>query len=220
MTDPPPRRDRRNLIDEAFDAVRANSAGKSRAEVEQLLRDELSARGIDFPDYLIRRAADVLAHPGGVLGKVRMLRFGIAALAELAAKANALSDLLTGADPGVGAVEDPADRASAWVEVILNADGKGVLRSRRARLGLLAHERDQVAVRLQRSETATAGTVVAAYVDDFWVGTLGHRHGLRYLPAISAARERGERGLLALGVSTVEPDAEPSLRIALTETAR
>jgi hypothetical protein len=56
-------------------------------------------------------------------------------------------------------------------------------------------------------------------VDEFRVGTLTRRDGARYLPAISAARERGERGLLTLGLSTVEHDGQPRLRIARTETA-
>lgn len=70
MTDPLPERDRRTDIWDAINAVRANCAGKSRDEVEQLLRDELSQRGIDYPESLIRPAADVLSHPRGLLGQV------------------------------------------------------------------------------------------------------------------------------------------------------
>lgn len=219
MTGPPPRRDRRTDLKDAIDAVRANSAGKSRDEVEQLLRDELAERGIDFPEPLIGAAADVLAHPRGprgLLSQARMLRFGMRTLAEMAAASTALSDVL--AERGVRATKDPADRMSAWVDVLLDEDGQGVLRSRRERLSLPADARDQVAVRLQRVETAPSGTVVAAYVDELRVGTLTRKDGLRYLPAIAAGRERGERGLLTLGLSTVAHDAQPRLRIAPTET--
>jgi hypothetical protein len=217
MTDPPPWRGRRTPFNDAFDAVQANCAGKSRDEIEQLLRDELTARGVDFPESLIRRAADVLAHPHGLPGKVAGLRFFLRFLAEVSAASDALSDFLT--NQGVGAIKDPADRTSAWVDVLLDDDGNGVLLSRRARLGLPAGARDQVAVRLQRVEPAAARGVIAAYVDEFRVGTLTRRDGARYLPAISAARERGERGLLTLGLSTVEHDGQPRLRIARTETA-
>ena len=134
-----------------------------------------------------------------------------------AAESDHLSDILTGADPGAGPIKDPADPTSAWVEVILDDDGKGVLLTRRERLGLMADVRDQVAVRLERNESTTPGSSVGAYLDDHRVGTLSHKDGLRYLPAISAARDRGERELLTLGIATVDDRAQPRLRIAQIE---
>jgi hypothetical protein len=215
MTDPPPWRERRSPVKDAFDAVRANCAGKSRDEVEQMLRNELAERGVDVPERLISAAAGVLAHPRGLLGQVRVLRFGVTAVAEWVAASDALSDFLS--NHGVGAIKDPADPTSTWVDVILDEDGKGVLRSRRERLSLPAGARDQVAVRLQRVETATSGTVVAAYVDEFRVGALPRRDGRRYLAAIAAGAERGERRLLTLGLSTAAQDGQPRLRIAPAE---
>lgn len=216
MTSQPPggRRRAHGSVGDALDAVRANSAGKSRGEIEQLLRDELAARGIELPEPLICSAADVLARPRGLLGHLRMLRFGVRALAAMASAASAISDVLEGADPGVGAVSDPAERPSAWVDVILDDDGRSALRSRRARLGLLAGARDQMAVRLEQHESPRSDIVVYAYVDADRVGTLVREDGVRYVPAISAARARGGRGLLTLGISTVEQDAQPRLRIA------
>jgi hypothetical protein len=220
MSGPRPGRDRRSAVKDAFDAVQANCAGKSRDEVEQLLRDELTARGVDFPESLIRAAADALARPVGLHGQVAVLRYFLRALAETASASNALSEMLTGAHPGAGAIKDPADRTSAWAEVILDENGTTTLRSRRERLGLPSGVRDQVAVRLERAGTATSDELVGAYVDEYQVGTLTRRDGLRYLPAISAALQRGERGLLVLGLSSVEPDASLRLRIALAEPAR
>jgi hypothetical protein len=220
MTSPPPRRNRRADMKDAIDAVRANCAGCSRDEVEQLLRTELAARGLDSPEPLIGAAADVLAHPRSpraLTGYARMMRFGLRTLAEMVSSSDALSDFLT--DHGVGAIKDPADQTSAWVDVLLDDDGKGVLRLRRERLSLPAGARDQVAVRLQRVETGTTGGVVAAYVDELRVGTLTRKDSVRYLPAVAAGRERGERGLLTLGLSTVERDAQPRLRIAPAEQA-
>jgi len=217
MTFPPPRRDRRTAVQDAFAAVRANCAGKSRKEVEQLLRDELTGRGAEFPESLIRASADVLARPRGLPGQLRMLRFGLRALTATASEANAISRILSGADPGIGAIKDPADPASSWADVILDGEGKSALRTRRERLGLLTGVRDQVTVRLERIDTGSSGSSVAAYVDEHRVGTLAHTDGLRYLPAISAGRERGERGLLTLGLSTVEHDGRLRLRIAPTQ---
>jgi hypothetical protein len=220
MTGPHPGRDRRSAVKDAFDAVQADCAGKSRDEIEHLLSDELTARGVDLPESLIRAAADVLARPRGLRGRVNVLRYLLRTLAEVAAASNALSEMLTGAHPGAGAIKDPADRTSAWVDVILDENGTSTLRSRRERLGLAAGVRDQVTVRLERAGTATSGALVAAYVDEHRVGTLTRRDGSRYLPALSAAQERGERGLLTLGLSSVEPDAQPRLRIALALTAQ
>ena len=215
MTGPPPRGHRRTAVSDAFDAVRANSAGKSRAEVEQLLREELAERGVEFPESLIGAAADILAHPRGLRSQVAALRFVLRALAAWHSASSRLTESF--ADTGFGAIKDPADRTSAWVDVLLDDDGKSVLRSRRARLGLRADARDQVAVRLQPVETAASGGVVAASVDELRVGTLTHKDGLRYLPAIAAGRERGERGLLTLGLCTMDHDAQPRLRIAPAE---
>lgn len=221
MTSPPPGGNRRtsDRMREAFDAVRANCEGKSRDEIERLLRDELAARGIEIPDSLIRPAADVLGSPRWLRGQIRMLRFGLRMLAVIDSESRAISDIFTGADPGVGAIKDPADPTSAWVDVVLDDDGKSALRMRRERLRLVAGARDQVAVRLERNETAVSGSLVDAYVDGDRVGTLTHGDGLRYLPAISAGRQRGERGLLTLGICTVEQDSRPRLRIAPTGTA-
>jgi hypothetical protein len=90
--------------------------------------------------------------------------------------------------------------------------------SRRERLSLPAGAGGRVAVRLQRVESPTTGSVVAAHVDELRVGTLTRRDGSRYLLAIAAGRDRGERGLLALGCRTVEHDAVPRLRIAPAES--
>ena len=215
MTGPPPQGHRRTAVSDAFDAVRANSAGKSRAEVEQLLRDELAERGVELPDPLIQAAAEVLAHPRGLRGQMAAVRFFLRSLAELDAASRKLSDSF--AATGVGAIKDPADRTAVWVDVILDDDGKTVLRARRARLSLPADARDQVAVRLQPVETATSGSVVVVAVDELRVGTLTDKDGLRYLPAIAAGRERGERTLLTLGLSTVERDGQLRLRITPTE---
>jgi hypothetical protein len=217
MTGPPPWGHHRTAVSGVFDAVLAKSTGKSRDEVEQLLRDELAERDVEFPDSLIRAAADVLAHPRGLRGQVAAVRYMLRWLAELHSASSKLTDSF--ADAGVGAIKDPADRTSAWVDVLLDDDGKGVLRARRARLALPAGTRDQVAVRLQTVENATSGGVVAASVDELRVGALTHKDGLRYLPAIAAGRQRGERGLLTLGLSTMTPDAEPRLRIAPAEPA-
>jgi hypothetical protein len=215
LTDPPPRRDRRPIayID-ALEAVSAKSAGKSRAEVEQLLRDELTERGLESPESLIRSAADVLTRPRGLFGHARTVRFGLRPAPGMASGAGWIADILAAGEAGAGPIKDPADRTSGWVDVLLDDGGKTVLRSRRERLSLPADARDQVAVRLQRVETATSASVVAAYVDEFRVGTLTRKDGVPYLPAIAAGRERGERGLLTLGLSTMTSDAEPRLRIA------
>jgi hypothetical protein len=215
VTGPPPGRDRRTGIKDAIDAVRAKSAGKSRDEIEQLLRAELVERGVDFPESLIRAAADVLAHPRGLRGQVAALRYAVRSLAALHSASSTLTDGFAAA--GVGAIKDPADRTAAWVDVVLDDNGRDALRSRRARLSLPANARDQVAVRLQRVEAATSDSVVAASVDELRVGTLTHADGVRYLPAIAAGRERGERGLLTLGLSTMGHDAQPRLRIAPAE---
>lgn len=153
MADPPHDSSRRRSdpVDEAFEAVRAQAAGKNRDEIRQLLKDELTARGVDLPEGLIWSAADVLAHPHGLSSKVRMLRFGWRMLASIASESDALSDLFEGRNAGQGAISDPAARMSGWVEVILDDHGKAVLRSRRKRLGLTEAARDQVAVRLEHS---------------------------------------------------------------------
>src|SRR5215467_10776492 len=153
MSGPPPRgdHDTSGAIKDALDAVAANCYGKSRDEIEELLRDELAARRIEIPETLIRSAADVLARPRGVSGPMRMMRLALRTLTSMASAAAAMSDMLSGADPGLGAIKDPADRTSAWVDVVLDDEGRATLRSRRARLGLQASVGDQVAVRLERS---------------------------------------------------------------------
>jgi hypothetical protein len=220
MTGPPPRRDRRPIAYlDALEAVAAKSAGKSRDEVEQLLRDELTERGLESPESLIRSAADALTRPRGLFGHARTVRFGLRSAPWMASGAGWIPDILAAEEAGAGPIKDPADRTSGWVDVLLDDGGKRVLLSRRERLSLSADARDQVAVRLQTVETATSGGVVAASVDELRVGVLTHKDGLRYLPAIAAGRERGERGLLTLGLSTVEREAQPRLRIAPAEPA-
>jgi hypothetical protein len=59
MTGPPPGRDRCTGIKDAIDAVRAKSAGKSRDEIEQLLRDELVDRASSFLNPSSERGARV-----------------------------------------------------------------------------------------------------------------------------------------------------------------
>lgn len=215
MTGPPPGRSRRTDLTDAIDAVRAKCAGKSRSEVEQLLRDELTECGVEFPETLIHGAADVLAQPRGLRGQAAALRYFLLSLAEVHAASGTLTDSFAAA--GVGAIKDLADRTAAWVDVILDEDGKGVLRSRRERLSMPTDGRDQVAVRLRRVEAATSDSVVAAYVDELRVGTLMREDGVQYRSAIAAARERGERGLLTLGLATIADDAQPRLRIAPAE---
>jgi hypothetical protein len=154
----------------------------------------------------------------GCAAKLLGLRIFLQLLRSIASASDELSDILTGTDPGAGVVKDPDDPTSAWVDVILDIDGKRALLSRRERLGLMADARDQVAVRLERIESTTPGSSVDAYVDDRRVGTLSHRDCLRYLPAISAARDRGERGLVTLWIATGDDAAQPRLRVAQIET--
>lgn len=221
----PPRGERRTYdsIRDLLAAVQARCAGKSLDETEQILREEMHARGVDIPEPVVRRTASMIraaaaveAHPRGLIGQLRGLRFLLAIIAAAAADSDDVNDILSGSKPGAGPIKDPSDPTSAWVDVILDDNGKRALFTRRARLGLMAGVRDQVAVRLERREDSRSS--IDAYIDDDRVGTLRHRDGSRYLPAIYAARQRGERGLLTLGIATAKDDAEPRLRIAQTET--
>jgi hypothetical protein len=66
-------------------AVHVRSAGKSLDEIEQILREEMSARGVLVPERAIPRTvsmirgfadveADVVAQPRGLIGQLRGLR--------------------------------------------------------------------------------------------------------------------------------------------------
>jgi hypothetical protein len=67
---------------EAFDAVRARAAGRSRAEIRDLYEDELRARGVRIPaDEVLDAKADAIA--GDYRSSVRMAGSAVADLAKL-----------------------------------------------------------------------------------------------------------------------------------------
>jgi uncharacterized membrane protein YccC len=78
-----------------MEAVQARCAGKSLDEVEQTLREEMVARGVEIPERAIRRTAsmirafadveaDVEAQPRGLIGQVRGLRLLLRTIAVAA----------------------------------------------------------------------------------------------------------------------------------------
>jgi hypothetical protein len=174
--------------------VQAKSAGKSKAEVTQLLKDELSERGIELSEPLIRSAAGIVAHPGGLLGQVRGIRFGLRALIDMATQMGRLSNLFD--EPDV--VKDNTagyffvpDQTSGWVDVVVDDEGQALLRSRASGRVLEQGGRDMVPVKLEPGEPNMPGPAVNVYVEGRRVGMLADDDAGRYLPAISAARGRG-----------------------------
>jgi hypothetical protein len=67
---------------EAFDAVRARAAGRSRAEIRDLYQDELCARGVRIPaDEVLDAKADAIARD--YRSSARMAGSAVADLAKL-----------------------------------------------------------------------------------------------------------------------------------------
>jgi hypothetical protein len=63
-------------------AVQAKCEGKSRAEIEQILREELAVRGFDMPERMIgptvsmiQSFAEAEAYPPGLIGQLRGLQW-------------------------------------------------------------------------------------------------------------------------------------------------
>jgi hypothetical protein len=63
-------------------AVQAKCEGKSRAEIEQILREELDVRGLEMPEpgigptvFMIQAGAETQTYPHGFVGQLRVLRW-------------------------------------------------------------------------------------------------------------------------------------------------
>lgn len=183
----------RTGVDDAIAAVRAQSAGKNKAEITQLLKNELNERGIELSEPLIRSAAGIIAHPGGPSGKIRMLRFGLRALTDMGTQMGQISKLFEEADIVQDTTAAPylfmPDQASGWVDVVVSDEGEALLRSRGEGRMRDQAGRDMVPVRLESGSPDAPGPAVDVYVEGNRVGTLAHDDAARYLPAISAARE-------------------------------
>jgi hypothetical protein len=209
--------DQHATVADAIDAVRANSAGKSQIEIEQLLKDELTACGIDYPEPLVQSAAAVIAHPSGILGQARMLRYGVRALANLVVQVGRLSKVFEGAEVIQDRSGTPQHffmpgQATGWVDVLVDEPGRQILRAQARTRESEERDRDIVPLRLDYNGMRSSGPVVDVYIDRDHVGTLASEDGTRYLRAISAARARGG-SLTTTGVLTVSEDGV-RLRIA------
>jgi hypothetical protein len=195
-------RDDVNLRREASAEARANSMGKSREEIREILIAALHARGLQPPPQpVVELELDNIMMNRGVIGRVHMAARGITTLAGLGSEIiKAIRRHPQSDDPKLTLAKDPilvdADRSLPTIEVKVDPDAQYLLDPTGGHEGFEHTDESVIFVRLEGVLPPIVGALIAIYFGDHRVGVLSLTHSAAY-QALLEASTRSNRPLVA-----------------------